>query len=109
MNKYHSVKVRVDGMTFDSKKEYRRWLDLKMLQRAGLISDLRRQVKYELVETPYDEDGKALFRGASYIADFVYVENGKTIVEDCKGKKTDVYQLKKKWFWKDYGILIRET
>lgn len=109
MNKFHAKKVTVDGMTFDSKREYRRWLDLQLLQRAGRISDLRRQVRFRLCDTPFDEDGRALFRGVSYIADFVYVEDGKTVVEDCKGFRTDAYQIKKKWFYDKYRILIRET
>ena len=109
MNKFHAKKVFVDNMVFDSKKEYRRWLDLNLLQKAGMISDLRRQVRFALCDTPYGEDGKALFRGVSYVADFVYVENGVTVVEDCKGFRTDAYQIKKKWFFDKYGILIRET
>jgi len=109
MNKYHAKKVKVDGMTFDSKREYARWKDLQLLQRAGKIQDLRRQVRFQLCETPYDEAGFALFRGVFYKADFVYIENGKTIVEDCKGFRTDAYLIKKKWFYDKYGILIRET
>lgn len=108
-NKYNAKKVKVDGMTFDSKREYARWRDLQLLERAGEITDLRRQVRFPLCETPYDESGKALFRGVSYIADFVYKEHGKVIVEDCKGFRTDAYQIKKKWFYDRYKILIRET
>lgn len=108
-NKYHAKKVYVDNMVFDSKREYARWCDLKLLQRAGKIHDLRRQVRFHLCETPYDEDGKCLFRGVSYVADFVYVEDGKTVVEDCKGFRTDAYQIKRKWFYDKYKILIRET
>lgn len=108
-NKYHAKKVYVDNMVFDSKREYARWKDLQLLQRAGKIHDLRRQVRFHLCETPYDEDGKCLFRGVSYVADFVYVEDGKTVVEDCKGFRTDAYQIKKKWFYDKYKILIRET
>ena len=89
-NKYHAKKVTVDGMTFDSKREYARWRDLQLLERAGEITDLRRQVRFPLCETPYDE-------------------NGKVIVEDCKGFRTDAYQIKKKWFYDRYHILIRET
>lgn len=109
MNKFNARKVKVDGMTFDSKREYARWRDLQLLQRAGKISQLLRQVRFQLCETPYDEDGKALFRGVFYVADFVYVEDGKTVVEDCKGFRTDAYQIKKKWFYDRYHILIRES
>ena len=108
-NKYHAKKVYVDNMTFDSKKEYARWCDLKLLQRAGKIHDLRRQVRFRLFDTVYDDDGNAILQYADYIADFVYVENNETVVEDCKGVQTDVYKLKKKWLYDKYGILIRET
>ena len=109
MNKFNAKKVHTDEGDFDSKREYARWRDLQLLQRAGKISQLRRQVRFQLCETPYDEDGKALFRGVSYVADFVYVEDGKTVVEDCKGFRTDAYQIKKKWFYDRYHILIRES
>lgn len=108
-NKYHAKKVTVDGVTFDSKREYARWRDLQLLERAGKITDLNRQVRFPLCDTPYDEDGKCLFRGVTYVADFVYKENGKVIDEDCKGFRTDAYQIKKKWFYDRYKILIRET
>ena len=109
MNKFNAKKVHTAEGDFDSKREFARWCDLKLLQRAGKISELRRQVRFQLCETPYDEDGKAIFRGVSYVADFVYVEDGKTVVEDCKGFRTDAYLIKKKWFYEKYGILIRET
>lgn len=109
MNKFGAKKVTVDGMTFDSKREYRRWLDLQLLERAGKISDLKRQVRFELMATPYDESGHAIMRGVSYIADFIYTEDGRLVVEDCKGFRTDAYQLKKKWMFDKFHIMIRET
>jgi len=109
MNKFNARKVKVDGMTFDSRREAARWRDLNLLQRAGKISDLRRQVRFLITPSFFGEDGKAILRSSSYVADFVYTENGKTVVEDCKGLKTDVYILKKKLMYEKYGILIRET
>ena len=78
------------------------------MQRAGLICGLERQVKFELIPAQYDH-GKCLFRSINYFADFTYWENGKFIVEDVKGVKTDVYILKKKLMYYIHHIIIRET
>lgn len=86
---------------FDSRREYARWLALNLMLRAGRISDLRRQVVYEL-----KANGVTI---AKYVADFVYVEDGQTVVEDVKGVRTAMYRLKKKWVKAEYGIVIRET
>ena len=102
--KYHNKKTA----GFDSKKEFNRWAELKLMERAGQISGLQRQVKYELIPAQY-KDGKCIFRAASYVADFVYVKNGETFVEDCKGFRTDVYRLKAKMMYQKYGVLIKET
>lgn len=106
-SKYHAKKTVVDGITFDSRHEAKRYAVLKLLERDGAISDLRRQVKYELVPA-FDLDGKH-YRSITWIADFVYTENGKEVVEDCKGYRTDVYKLKRKLFAHRYGVSIRET
>lgn len=104
MSKYGNIKTTTsDGIRHDSIKEANRWCELNLLQRAGLISDLKRQVKYELI--PKQEGEKALH----YVADFVYTENGKTVVEDSKGYRTDVYKIKRKLMLYRYGIKIRET
>lgn len=104
MSKYGNIKTTTsDGIRHDSIKEANRWCELNLLQRAGLISDLKRQVKYELI--PKQEGEKAL----RYVADFVYTENGKTVVEDSKGYRTDVYKIKRKLMLYRYGIKIRET
>ncbi len=107
MTKYRSVKAVIDGEQFDSKKEANRWIELSMLQRAGKISRLRRQVAFTVIEAK-TLNGHHI-RPAKYIADFVYVENGKTIVEDVKGVRTQVYTLKKKLMFEKYDIWIRET
>lgn len=106
-SKYHAKKATVDGITFDSRKEADRYLTLKAMEEEGLIGDLRRQVRYELVPA-FDVDGRH-YRPVFYVADFVYVEDGKTVVEDVKGMKTDVYRLKSKLFARRYGMSIKET
>lgn len=103
-NKYGARKVTApDGQKFDSMKEYYRWSELKLMQRAGIISKLERQVKFELI--PKQEGELA----CNYIADFTYYQKGEYIVEDVKGCKTDVYKIKKKLMLWVHGIRIRET
>lgn len=106
-SKYHAKKTTVDGITFDSRREAYRYLALKGMEEDGLIGDLRRQVRYELVPA-FDVDGRH-YRPVYYVADFVYVEDGKEVVEDVKGMRTDVYKLKSKLFARRYGVPIRET
>lgn len=105
--KYHARKTTVDGITFDSRKEADRYLVLKGMEEDGAIEHLRRQVRYELVPA-FDVDGRH-YRPVYYVADFVYVEDGKEVVEDVKGMITDVYKLKSKLFARRYGMSIKET
>ena len=109
MSKYHSRKTEIDGIIFDSKKEANRYCELKLMERAGEITDLRRQVRYE-INQPYEIAGKKI-RGIYYVADFVYYDNetGEPIVEDVKGMRTDVYKIKKKLFESKYNIEIKEV
>lgn len=107
MNKYRSKKTVVDGITFDSKKEANRYLELKMLEESGAIQDLQRQVKYVLIPSQRI-NGKVVERECSYKADFVYKENGKTIVEDTKGFRTTDYRIKRKMMLYVHGIHIKE-
>lgn len=106
-SKYRAKKTTVDGITFDSRKEAGRYVMLKAMEEEGLIGDLRRQVRYELVPA-FDVDGRH-YRPVFYVADFVYTADGKTVVEDVKGMRTDVYRLKSKLFARRYGMSIRET
>ncbi|UVM80005.1 MAG: protein of unknown function DUF1064 [Namikivirus ohi] len=106
-SKYHARKTCVDGITFDSKREADRYLVLKSMEEDGAIENLRLQVRYELVPA-FDVDGKH-YRPVYYVADFVYVEDGKEVVEDVKGMVTDVYKLKSKLFARRYGKVIKET
>lgn len=108
MSKYHSRKVTRDGMTFDSTKEYRRYCELLLLERAGAIAELQRQVKFELIPSQRI-GGKVIERACSYIADFVYIENGKKVVEDTKGFRTPDYIIKRKLMLWVHGIRIKEV
>jgi len=108
VNKYKAQKTMIDGIEFDSRRESNRYLELKMLFRAGHISNLELQKRYMLQES-FKKNGKT-YRAIEYIADFVYIENGMTIVEDSKGCKTKEYQIKKKLFEKRYeNLTIREV
>lgn len=107
-SKYGNKKVEVNGIVFDSKKEARRWLELDMLAKAGEIQNLQRQVPYLLIPSQ-SVDGKVVERAVSYVADFVYKQDGKTVVEDTKGHKTKDYILKRKMMLFFYGVQIREV
>ena len=117
-SKYHSRKITRDGITFDSLKEYRRFCELSLLEKAGAITDLQRQVEFVLIPAQREPDtigvrggkikGKTIEHKCSYVADFVYTENGKTVVEDTKGFKTKDYILKRKMMLYFHGIRIKE-
>lgn len=110
MSKYNSKKTVVDGQTFDSKKEANRYQELLLLEKAGVIKNLSRQVKFVLIPSQRDEaTGKVIERECSYKADFVYEEDGKTVVEDVKGFRTKEYVIKRKLMLWRYGIRIREV
>ncbi len=118
--KYNNRTVTFDGMKFDSLKEYSRYTELKLLERAGKIKELRRQVPYELIPAQREADvigkrggvkkGALIERAVTYIADFVYYdcESGKEIVEDTKGMRTKEYIIKRKLMLHIHGIRIRE-
>ena len=106
MNKYFNKKVIVDGIKFDSKKEAKRYTELKLLKRAGLIDELELQKIFEL-QPKYTNNKGEHIRSITYKADFFYYDNKKEqyIVEDTKGFRTDVYKLKKKLFEYQYPNL----
>lgn len=109
MSKYGNQKTTVNGITFDSKHEAHRYIELMYMERAKLISNLRMQVRFMLVPNQY-KNGKLVERKAEYVADFVYQDAcGETVVEDAKGCRTDVYRLKKKLMLEKYGIEIQEV
>jgi hypothetical protein len=101
MNKYRAIKTVVDDITFDSKKEARRYIQLKLLVRAGTISELKLQPRFDLIIN----DCKCGF----YKADFEYIEDDKVVIEDVKGYHTPIYNLKKKLIKAIYNIDIFET
>lgn len=105
--KYKNKKVEVNGIIFDSKKEAKRYQELVALQNARAIQDLQLQVKFLLIPSQRI-NGKVVERECSYKADFVYKENGKTIVEDTKGFRTPDYIIKRKLMLFVHGIKIRE-
>jgi Protein of unknown function (DUF1064) len=100
-SKYRNVPTVVGGIRVASKREARRWGELRLLERAGRISGLRRQVPFRL-----EINGQLV---TTYVADFVYCEAGAEIVEDSKGVRTAVYKLKAKLMRAVYGVEIREV
>ena len=106
--KYHNQPCEYDGHHFDSMAERDRYIELKLMQEMGVIEGLEMQKKYVLVPKGKYPSGKA-YKEISYIADFVYKYNGEVIVEDVKGVKTAVYQLKKKMMAGVYGIEVQEV
>lgn len=101
MNKYRAKPTVIDGHRFASQKEAKRYIELKLLERAKKISALTLQVKYPIMV----KDKKV----CTYIADFVYHDGDKQIIEDVKGFSNSLYRLKKKLFEVVYGLNIRET
>lgn len=106
-SKYRNVKVRVDGIMWDSKHEAAHYHELKLRHAAGEIADLRWKVKFPLL-CPVADTGEAAVV-SEYIADFVYMEQGTRVVADTKGKLTALYGLKRKWLALQEHIVIREV
>lgn len=100
-NKYGAIKTEADGIVWASKKEAARYRELALRLKAGEISDLRWQVKY-----PLRVNGKLI---CTYVADWLYVENGVEVVEDSKGVRTPQYRIKAKLMKALYDIEIKET
>ena len=107
MAKFGNRKVERDGIEFDSIKECQRYCELKLMQRAGAISDLQLQVPFEWIPTQRI-DGKLAEKAVNYVADFVYTQDGQKVVEDTKGMRTKEYIIKRKLLLERYGIRIRE-
>src|SRR3989304_5767939 len=98
MSKYRNVKTVIDGIKFDSKKEAARYQELKLLQKAGHISDLKLQQAYTIIVG----DTKI----CRYISDFTYTDlnSFKSVCEDCKGFRTQTYIIKRKLMKACFGI-----
>ena len=122
-NKYNAKRFVADGETFDSKREYRRYLFLIHLVDTGQIKNLCRQVEYELIPIQREPDiitktgkhkpGRVIERKCSYIADFQYEQDGETVVEDVKGYRRGgayaVFTIKRKLMLEKYGIRVLEV
>lgn len=116
-NKYNARKCKSGDEVFDSRKEMYRYQELKLLEKAGQITNLRRQVKFILIPTQKEtvwkngcpKPGKMIEKECSYVADFVYEENGQTVVEDTKGYRTKDYIIKRKLMLYMHGIRITEV
>ena len=120
-NKYGARSTVVDGIRFDSAKEARRFQQLRLLEKAGAIRDLQRQVEFELIPAQYEPPrtlkngrkvrGRCIERKTVYKADFSYIQSdtGEYIVEDAKGFRTEVFKIKKKLMLKKYNIRVREV
>lgn len=125
INKYGAKKVKApDGQVFDSNREYHRWCILKLMERGGKISNLKRQVTFELIPTQREtstevykaghqkglpKPGAVIEKACTYVADFTYDKDGEFIVEDAKGCKTEAYKIKKKLMLYVHGIRIKES
>ena len=126
--KYGNRKVTVDGIEFDSKKEAQRYCELKLLQRAGRITDLQLQKDFELIPAQYEtferygktgkrlQDGKrCIEKACTYKADFVYMQDGQQVVEDVKGYRDPAsaayakFVIKRKLMLWRYGVRIVEV
>lgn len=122
-SKYHSTKTQVGEITFDSIKEARRYNELLLMERSGVISDLERQVRFILIPAQRMpgtigprggfKRGKLLERELAYVADFVYMRDGQKVVEDVKGYKAGtaytVFTIKRKLMLYVYGIKVEEV
>lgn len=117
--KYKAKKTTYQGMIFDSKKEFERYLELKQLEKDKQIKDLKRQVEFILIPPQYEpptytkkgkeKKGKIIERGIKYVADFVYLDNNdKLVVEDVKGVRTKEYIIKRKLMLYINDIRIKE-
>ena len=128
--KYGNRKTSVDGKDFDSKKEAKRYQELRLLQWSGQIQNLQTQVKYVLIpaqrEASFEvyksgpnkgrrKPGKVIEHECSYVADFVYTQDGETVVEDVKGYRDPAsagyakFVIKRKLMLERYGIQVKEV
>lgn len=113
-SKLKNKKTEVDGITFASKREAKRYLELKAMQEAGEVTELQLQVKFPLLPKQRTAEGKAI-RAVDYVADFVYMKDGQKIVEDSKGYRNPqaasyaIFVLKKKMMKYFHNIDIMEV
>ncbi len=106
-SKYNNCRFTDSEGSWDSKRERERWGQLRLLESSGRIQQLRKKVVYELIASSFKNHKR--LRPIQYVADFVYIEQGIMVVEDSKGFRNKVYELKKRLMWEKYGIDIFET
>lgn len=106
-NKYHNRHTIVNGCSFDSKREAKRYQELLLMERAGAIENLQKQVVFPLIPSQR-VNGRVVERKCDYRADFTYYEDGQLVVEDVKGFRTPDYIIKRKLMLYVHGIRIRE-
>ena len=94
-SKYGNLPSVVNGEKYRSKKEAKRHGELLLLLRAGAIANLRREVPFALVPGVRFVGSNRATPALRYVADFVYLEQGEEVVEDCKGFRTPVYKIKR--------------
>lgn len=123
--KYNNTKVEIDGIKFDSKKESQRNSYLELMQKQGLISDLKRQVVFELIPTIYEDKvvhlktkdkivKRVAQKSVTYKADFTYIKDGQLVVEDVKASASyaaldKTFILKEKMMRYFHGIVIKRV
>lgn len=109
--KYGNRKTELDGIVFDSRREANRWAELKLMEKAGEICDLQRQVPFLLIPAQRDANGRVIEREVKYVADFCYVDMRalEKVVEDTKGVRTKEYVIKRKLLLYRHGIRIKEV
>jgi hypothetical protein len=100
-NKFGNIRTEIDGLSFASKREARRYSELRLLVKAGQITDLKTQVRY-----PLEVNGQLV---CNYVADFAYIEGGELVVEDAKGYRTPEYVIKAKLMRAVHAIDVREV
>lgn len=111
-NKYGAKKTEIDGIRFDSRHEAERYIELRYMERAHLISDLELQRTFTLIGPQKDKAGKIIEHPVKYVADFVYKDaDGQTVVEDTKSPatRTPAYVIKRKLMLSIYGLRIKEV
>lgn len=107
--KYGNKKTVIDGQVFDSQAEARRWIDLRLLEKAGRIAYLERQVVIELLPKVKYSDARRATPAVRYVADFCYVNvQGERVIEDVKGVRTPAYRLKKHMLKALHGLEVKE-
>lgn len=109
-SKYRNVRTALDGLTFDSAKESRRWAELRLLERAGRITELQRQVPYELAPSVKFQESRRAQPPLRLVVDFQYKENGALVLEDVKGgeaTRTDAFRIKRHLLLHLHGLHIR--